>query len=114
MRISDWSSDVCSSDLAVGMAGHFDDGLVVLLQRAGDVVEHRVELRLHFGLVEGEGHAAGHVEGDVVALAHDVHARALHLATQFSLLAVLVGADGAPGQSANARTDPPPPAPSEE
>src|SRR3546814_5157759 len=35
---------------AVGMAGHFDDGLVVLLQRAGDVVEHRVELRLHFGL----------------------------------------------------------------
>src|SRR3546814_1659962 len=55
-----------------GMAGHFDDGLVVLLQRDGDVVEHRVELRLHFGLVEGERHAAGHVEGDVVALAHDV------------------------------------------
>src|SRR3546814_6751645 len=62
MRISDWSSDVCSSDL-------------------------------------------GHVEGDVVALAHDVHAGALHLATQFGLLAVLVGADGATGQSANARTD---------
>src|SRR3546814_7309906 len=33
---------------AVGMAGHFDDGLVVLLQRAGDVVrseEHTSELQ---------------------------------------------------------------------
>src|SRR3546814_2081186 len=49
--------------------------------------------------------SSGHVEGDVVALAHDVHAGALHLATQFGLLAVLVGADGATGQSANARTD---------
>src|SRR3546814_17754606 len=88
------------------MAGHFDDGLVVLLQRAGDVVEHRVELRLHFGLVEGERHAAGHVEGAVVALAHDVHAGALHLATQSGLLAVLLGADVATGPSANARPDP--------
>src|SRR3546814_3093201 len=26
MRISDWSSDVCSSDLAAGVAGGHDDG----------------------------------------------------------------------------------------
>src|SRR5690606_18976959 len=50
----------------VGMAADLDDGLVVLAQGGGDVVERRVELRLEFGAVEVEGHAVGEVELDGV------------------------------------------------
>src|SRR3546814_11218340 len=34
MRISDWSSDVCSSDLALGAARRTDDGQQCLADRA--------------------------------------------------------------------------------
>src|SRR3546814_5655399 len=38
MRISDWSSDVCSSDLGVGQADHAQGGLVAGLHRGLHVV----------------------------------------------------------------------------
>src|SRR3546814_19208912 len=62
MRISDWSSDVCSSDLAVA---HYDIGEQRLV--AGDVVigtEHTLA-------TEGEGHVVG---GHLVAVM-ELHAR---------------------------------------
>src|SRR3546814_17341768 len=47
MRISDWSSDVCSSDLAVLLL----EGLLVLLPQG--------HLRAHVALVEGGEHGRG-------------------------------------------------------
>src|SRR5688572_29950517 len=90
---------------AVGVAGDLDHGLVVLLQRARDVVEHGIELRLEVGLVEVEGDAAGHVQRDVVALADHVDAGAGGLLAQRRFLAVLVVADGGTGEAADARAD---------
>src|SRR3546814_15589346 len=51
MRISDWSSDVCSSDLIVGRAGRqtLDEGLSVFGQLSG--------------IVAGGGERAQHVHG---------------------------------------------------
>src|SRR5690606_20274825 len=74
----------------VGVAGDLDDGLVVFGQGPGQVVEHRVELRLHVVAVKAEGDRARHVQGDVVAVAVHVHAGAGHLPAQFGFLAVLV------------------------
>src|SRR3546814_7606307 len=45
---------------AVGVAGNLDHRLVVLVERVGDVVEGRVELRLQVRTVEGEGDVARH------------------------------------------------------
>src|SRR3546814_18162090 len=55
MRISDWSSDVCSSDLAVQMA----------LQNAGFVYTERRRYRL-FGLVETGFDRLAHGERQVI------------------------------------------------
>src|SRR3546814_10912552 len=61
MRISDWSSDVCSSDLAVGRAGlvlapvgHHDGDLVIVgvdvfLHGSGPLKRRAVYLRPRFG-----------------------------------------------------------------
>src|SRR3546814_17921397 len=51
MRISDWSSDVCSSDLAVGPR----------IEHTGDVARPRMRLA-----VIGEPEAAMRIEDDVV------------------------------------------------
>src|SRR5690606_31509074 len=83
----------------VGVAADLDDGLVVLAQGGGHVVERRVELRLEFGAVEVEGHAVGQVELDRIALAVHGDAGAGGLATQFGLLPILVGADRAARQA---------------
>src|SRR3546814_20382475 len=64
MRISDWSSDVCSSDLAVSVVLDFVGGI--------DAAKHRDLLRLAVRAVDGQGqlHArleaarhAGDIEG---------------------------------------------------
>jgi hypothetical protein len=86
---------------AVGMAGDFDHRLVVLRERLRDVVQHRGELRLQRRAVEIEGDVAGHVEGDVVALAHHVDAGAGHAAAQLGFLSILVGADPGTRESAD-------------
>src|SRR3546814_7483531 len=69
MRISDWSSDVCSSDLAgVGAPGAVHRGLLAgdardgLLQRLLDAGAVRLALTAHIGpaiIFDGEGEA-GH------------------------------------------------------
>ena len=74
-------------------------------QRAGDVVQHRHELRLQVAAVEGEGDVARHVQGDVVALADHVDAGTGHARAQRGFLAVLVGADRATGEAADAGAD---------
>src|SRR3546814_1790917 len=43
MRISDWSSDVCSSDLHTGGAGSLEHGQQAVAVIAGDDVTHRSE-----------------------------------------------------------------------
>src|SRR3546814_4755884 len=44
MRISDWSSDVCSSDLAEVPAGHFDQALLTkdTITMEPDVLEYKL------------------------------------------------------------------------
>src|SRR3546814_1792366 len=44
MRISDWSSDVCSSDLAVFPSHHGGKGDVLTVGSGGDNFDHRVLL----------------------------------------------------------------------
>src|SRR3546814_12383856 len=65
MRISDWSSDVCSSDLALARV-HQVEALVDLVQRQ-DVGDHRVDLDLAIHVpVDDLGHvcaAPGAAEG---------------------------------------------------
>src|SRR3546814_2675208 len=55
MRISDWSSDVCSSDLGAGEVG---DGAVDVAQRV-EAEEANAEGLEVVGLVAHEGHAGG-------------------------------------------------------
>src|SRR3546814_1453364 len=72
MRISDWSSDVCSSDLLAGDTRGDDDDVgardVLVIVRAGDL---RVEARDRADLRQVERlalrHAFDHVEQDDVA-----------------------------------------------
>src|SRR3546814_13076234 len=54
MRISDWSSDVCSSDLKVAKAFYF--GLFVAA--VGRIVDHDRKLIRHRFIVRGEREAA--------------------------------------------------------
>src|SRR5690606_36049954 len=89
----------------VGMAADLDDGLVVLAQGAGHVVQRRIELRLELGTIEVERHPVGQVELDGVAFTVDLDAGTGGLATQLGFLPVLVRADGAAGQATHAGTD---------
>src|SRR3546814_3371154 len=90
MRISDWSSDVCSSDLLGAQAHQFlhvheavlEDRLVDDADAFGDAV-HGHELRLHVGgetrMRRGDDvhrlrPAPAHVDGDAVAAGADVGA----------------------------------------
>src|SRR3546814_8549184 len=54
MRMSDWSSDVCSSDLG--------DGLLELLRQGHVAADHQVELLLAHQPVELERAHPGHVD----------------------------------------------------
>src|SRR3546814_16689936 len=56
MRMSDWSSDVCSSDLAVGQVAQESE--VVVAVAAEDLVAEALGA-LHHGGAEGEGAPAG-------------------------------------------------------
>src|SRR3546814_10750959 len=82
MRISDWSSDVCSSDLAgaVGVDGVAGVGVVVVVRRGAPVVQRgglvdavlrpiRIRMRYDGGTV---GFAGIHVQGKRVPAAKDV------------------------------------------
>src|SRR3546814_9636186 len=71
MRISDWSSDVCSSDLAVALDARVRDLMVTVDHRIGHAVHHRdraleraarepLEIIVANGLVAvDDAHAAG-------------------------------------------------------
>src|SRR3546814_6925315 len=65
MRISDWSSDVCSSDLAAARVHHRRDAVHRSLERPA---RQRVDLQLHRlpGLERGDL-ALGHVQGQLQA-----------------------------------------------
>src|SRR3546814_19873425 len=54
MRISDWSSDVCSSDLAIAAAGVFHVGDVAVDQLVVAVAERHAPKRLARRLAGGE------------------------------------------------------------
>src|SRR3546814_5342651 len=71
MRISDWSSDVCSSDLqrGHGAGGVLDHVAHDRLEAVGDAVELVLQRR-------GDAHVAA----DQVAVPADSHADALHVA----------------------------------
>src|SRR3546814_696780 len=55
MRISDWSSDVCSSDLVPAGAIHEDDGV----RPGGDVAADLVEVHLHGAGIGARQHESG-------------------------------------------------------
>src|SRR2546429_6279163 len=86
----------------VGVAGDLDDGLVVFLRHLRDAVEHLEELRVQVRAAGAERDVAGHVEDDVLALARDRHAAVAHQSSQLVFLPVLVVADGAAGERADA------------
>ncbi|MCY1418007.1 hypothetical protein D9M71_335530 [compost metagenome] len=73
---------------AVGVADDLDAVLVELLEGVRQVVQRAVEGRRDVRRVGGEGDVARHDQLDVVALALDLHAGALHLPTQFGFLLV--------------------------
>src|SRR3546814_2012831 len=97
MRISDWSSDVCSSDLDIG--GRISG------QRARDLVQRILELGLDVVAVEGEGDRRGHVQDDLVTLANHLDAGAGRAFAKLAFLLVHVGADRAAGDRADARAE---------
>src|SRR2546427_9190026 len=70
-----------------------------------DAVEHLEELRVQVGAGGAEGHVAGQVEDDVLALAGDRHAAVAHLRSQLAFLPVHVVADRAAGKRAYAGAD---------
>src|SRR3546814_2310828 len=77
MRISDWSSDVCSSDLRVGMGADIaSEGMRLLDRRL-----HLARRELHaVERIEGRGDAPRHHDLHVVAaLAHLLADRLAHL-----------------------------------
>src|SRR3546814_13656616 len=80
MRISDWSSDVCSSDLGAGRRGRSPDlhAFCVVLAEELARVEHAAVLP-DFEMHVGAGGAAGRAGlGDLLAAAHqvtDLHAQ---------------------------------------
>src|SRR3546814_14060980 len=64
VRISDWSSDVCSSDLLLGCEAALGGGRLVILAHRGDAAIQRVLRHLH----DGDGDAGGQeVHGDAAA-----------------------------------------------
>src|SRR3546814_16987835 len=78
MRISDWSSDVCSSDLDVVRLRRIEEGKESGVTHVAAVpVGHAVDLdRLKDQRQAGRGHH--HVGGQLVAL-EDLHAAGLHV-----------------------------------
>jgi hypothetical protein len=90
---------------AVGVSRDLDDCFVVFLERTGDLVEHRVELRVQVRAVERKRDTTRHIEGNVVALADDIDAGASHLLAQLRFLLVHVIPDGAADQRARGRAD---------
>src|SRR3546814_11631308 len=60
MRISDWSSDVCSSDLALPVIAPVDDRIDVASQRVGDGDRVRIG-DWSFETVTVPGHTVSHI-----------------------------------------------------
>ena len=89
----------------VGVPEDVDIGLVVAAEGARDIVEDRMELRLHFPPVNVECYARRHAQDQIVALAHHVDPGAGRLAPEICLLAVHVGADGTARDGADAGAD---------
>ena len=87
------------------MASDLDHRLVELAECGGHLVEHGVEVRVDVGAVGGEGDAARHVEGDVVAHALDLDAGIGELRAQLALLLVLVVADRCAAEAADRSAD---------
>src|SRR3546814_1940091 len=73
MRISDWSSDLCSSDLAIGLHQRDNDRLIQTLQHLRDlgnsviVVEHDEDMIRSADFVLDMGPGAGEHGGRIVA-----------------------------------------------
>ena len=92
---------------AVGMADDLDAVLVVLAERAGQVVQRGIEAAGDVGRIGGEGDIAGHDQLDGVALTLHFHAGALHAATQLFFLLVgviaITSATGATDSRADQR-----------
>src|SRR3546814_15218481 len=96
MRISDWSSDVCSSDLEAAVQGHRTraTGLAQHVLRGGGVQRPAIQLLLivdlHAHLFARAGrrlrgkreHAAGRARGEVIADALAVVLAELRIAVQ--------------------------------
>ncbi|PAV68130.1 hypothetical protein WR25_05539 [Diploscapter pachys] len=86
----------------IGEAVHVDEGLVVLRQRVGNLIERALELRLHRGAVVAEGDARRDVEDQIVAFARDLHVGAGGAGAQIAFLLVHVRADAGPREAADA------------
>src|SRR3546814_467546 len=88
MRISDWSSDVCSSDLALGRLGRqrrLEAELAdLLVQVVGVVAHHRAEHRAAAVPLRGAGRAHARVAGAL--LAEQLAGRAGNLAAGLHLV----------------------------
>src|SRR3546814_3910454 len=69
MRISDWSSDVCSSDLGLLELGHADHALALAGGQQGGLVDQVREV----GAGEARGAARDHPRLDVGAERHLAH-----------------------------------------
>src|SRR3546814_20615727 len=106
MRISDWSSDVCSSDLPA--AGHFDEAVLNL--RRAPLLLHAVSRHRHQSVGADDRPRRVGIDGQVLAEDHslvdgDQHAvvvaRALsrqrHLALKLDVTAVGEPSDGVVG-----------------
>ncbi len=89
----------------VGVTGHLEQRLVELLQHQRHGVQHLEELGTKVGAVRLEGHVAGHVQRDVVAVARNAYARPLQLLAQLGLLPIHVVADGAASKRTDAGAD---------
>src|SRR3990167_3577860 len=92
---------------AVGKADDLDAVLVELLERAGEVVQRRIEVADDFRRVGGEGDIARHDQLDLIALTLHLHPRALHALAQRRFLLVgvvtVTGATGTTNGRANQR-----------
>src|SRR3546814_19814484 len=75
MRISDWSSDVCSSDLAEQF-GDRDEAAAIVAQVDDDVGDPLVAERLESGAQLRRGRADKGAQVDIAIIAH---ARSAHL-----------------------------------
>src|SRR3546814_5746172 len=75
MRISDWSSDVCSSDVRILGGGISDGDRVIELFGAQSLVGHRVVDRQEMTIVREVDRGADRLAHDAVAILENLAAR---------------------------------------